>query len=254
LNTFNFTRIPAMGLALIFGVALMFSSCSSSNDVASSHFLQKRKHRPGVHLNWGNKHQVKQHAQVQKEDLKKEQHLVLEADNVLVEKPTQKVPDSLLAERSAESVFTKPKKLPAHMLQVLAKRPALQKMATQKMLTKSTRAKSWLEGDDPIASDEKESSHTLLGNLALIAGILSMICLVLAPALWLFFFTPLALIPFLLSLLSGVFGVIAGSLSKPQDRNGKIGLILSAITLGTYLATLLFIVVLIIVVLINFSR
>lgn len=256
MNTNHFNRIPAMGLALIFGIALMFSSCSSSNDVASSHFLQKRKHRPGVHLSWGNKPQTKQHALVQKEVSKKERQLALAADEALMEKPSQASTDSLKVEQATVPVIVKPKKLQTQVVKALVKRPVLQKIAMQGLLTKSAKAKNWLEVDDPIESDKKNSDKSLLGKLALIAGILSVLCLLLAPFLWLFIFTPLALIPFLLSIVSGAFAVITGgySYSKDREENGKIGLILGAITLGSYLAVLLFIVVVIILVLINFSR
>jgi hypothetical protein len=247
----HLARLPVMGLMLFFGLVLVLGSCSS-NDVASSHFLQKRKHRPGVHLNWGNQHQTKQHAQVQKEDLKKEQHLVLEADDVLVEKPTQKVPDSLVAERSAESVFIKRKKLPLGLLHVLSKGPAFQKMAAQQLLSQPRKARRELNEGDPIEK-ENESESSKLGTVALIAGIISVFCFLLGILLVFTMLASIAFIPILLAFVSGIVGLITGSLSMYEDQSGKIGLILSAITLGVFLLLFLLNLAALIVLLLLFA-
>lgn len=245
MTTFIFKRIPAIGLALIFGLSLLFSSCSSSNDVASSHFLQKRKHRPGVHLNRGKKHLNRQHAQAQKEGRKTREHLELTAD-VLNEKAIQTAPDSLKAMKLP--VLKKRKKLLEEIVRVHAKRPILQKIAPKQFQKKSLTSEIKLNKDEPFGK-KKEGRNSTLGNLAFIAGVISIICLALASVLWIALLSPLALIPFLLSIVSGIVGVITGSLTMKEQKSGKVGLILSTITLGLYgLIVLLFIVLYLIIV------
>lgn len=224
-------RASFLGLLLIFGLVLMFSSCSSSNDVASSHFLQKRKHRPGVHLNWSKKHyHTKQHAQAQKGVCKAGEEIEL-ADKGQRGKPIKAISNPVTAKHNAEPI--QPKKLIEQLPQVIAKRPVLQKNAPIQLKIKSTKKLSHLDEGDPIEKDS-ESKGSRLGTLALIAGAISLCCLLLAALLFLTALASIAFIPFLLALVAGLVGLITGSLSMNEDQRGKIGLILSLITIGAF--------------------
>jgi hypothetical protein len=63
----------------------------------------------------------------------------------------------------------------------------------------------------------------------------------------------IAFIPILLAFVSGIVGLITGSLSMYEDQSGKIGLILSAITLGVFLLLFLLNLAALIVLLLLFA-
>jgi hypothetical protein len=78
LNTSQEMRVFLKLLALAITTAILFSSCSTSNDVVSNSFLSKRKYRKGFHVNLKS-NKVKPAARISAESLAQETDVFAQA-------------------------------------------------------------------------------------------------------------------------------------------------------------------------------
>ncbi|MDA9820504.1 hypothetical protein N9C06_06250 [Salibacteraceae bacterium] len=81
LNTSQEMRVFLKLLALAITTAILFSSCSTSNDVVSNSFLSKRKYRKGFHVNLKS-NKVKPAARISAESLAQETDVFAQAQEL----------------------------------------------------------------------------------------------------------------------------------------------------------------------------
>ena len=217
-------------------ISFVFSSCSSSNDVASSHLLQKRKHRSGFHLNLGSN----QHKPTKSIDLPEKQMEIAQRS------PSDSPEDirSLDEAKPPKSDNFRSKKLVRQIAELKAKKKRVQRefgQVLENVDTKFQRKKVERIDDDPYFDKNRE----IMATIALIFGVASILLIIPAIAVT----GPAGLIIFGLSFVASIAAMVLGGITKKDFLLGQIGFILGIIIMITYIIILLLIIIVVILLL-----
>ncbi len=217
-------------------ISFVFSSCSSSNDVASSHLLQKRKHRSGFHLNLGSN----QHKPTKSIDLSEKQMEIAQKS------PSDSPEDirSLDEAKPPKSDNFRSKKLVRQIAELKAKKKRVQRefgQVLENVDTKFQRKKVERIDDDPYFDKNRE----IMATIALIFGVASILLIIPAIAVT----GPAGLIIFGLSFVASIAAMVLGGITKKDFLLGQIGFILGIIIMITYIIILLLIIIVVILLL-----
>ena len=217
-------------------ISFVFSSCSSSNDVASSHLLQKRKHRSGFHLNLGSN----QHKPTKSIDLPEKQMEIAQKS------PSDSPEDirSLDEAKPPKSDNFRSKKLVRQIAELKAKKKRVQRefgQVLENVDTKFQRKKVERIDDDPYFDKNRE----IMATIALIFGVASILLIIPAIAVT----GPAGLIIFGLSFVASIAAMVLGGITKKDFLLGQIGFILGIIIMITYIIILLLIIIVVILLL-----
>ncbi len=217
-------------------ISFVFSSCSSSNDVASSHLLQKRKHRSGFHLNLGSN----QHKPTKSIDLSEKQMEIAQKS------PSDSPEDirSLDEAKPPKSDNFRSKKLVRQIAELKAKKKRVQRelgQVLENVDTKFQRKKVEHIDDDPYFDKNRE----IMATIALIFGVASILLIIPAIAVT----GPAGLIIFGLSFVASIAAMVLGGITKKDFLLGQIGFILGIIIMITYIIILLLIIIVVILLL-----
>jgi hypothetical protein len=211
-------------------------SCCSSNDVASSHLLQKRKHRSGFHLNLGSN----QHKPTKSIDLPEKQMEIAQKS------PSDSPEDirSLDEAKPPKSDNFRSKKLVRQIAELKAKKKRVQRefgQVLENVDTKFQRKKVERIDDDPYFDKNGE----IMATIALIFGVASILLIIPAIAVT----GPAGLIIFGLSFVASIAAMVLGGITKKDFLLGQIGFILGIIIMITYIIILLLIIIVVILLL-----
>jgi len=209
--------------------SFLFSSCSS-NDVASSHLLQKRKHRSGFHLNLGSN----QHKPTKSIDLPEKQMEIAEKT------PSDSPEDigSLDEAKSAENKNFRSKKLVRNIVELKAKKKRVQRelgQVLENVDTKFQRKKVEHIDDDPYFEKNRE----IIATIALIFGVVSILLIIPAFAVS----GAAGFVIFGLSFVASIAAMVLGGITKKDFLLGQIGFILGIITMIVYIIILVLIII-----------
>jgi hypothetical protein len=211
-------------------------SCCSSNDVASSHLLQKRKHRSGFHLNLGSN----QHKPTKSIDLPEKQMEIAQKS------PSDSPEDirSLDEAKPPKSDNFRSKKLVRQIAELKAKKKRVQRefgQVLENVDTKFQRKKVERIDDDPYFDKNRE----IMATIALIFGVASILLIIPAIAVT----GPAGLIIFGLSFVASIAAMVLGGITKKDFLLGQIGFILGIIIMITYIIILLLLIIVVILLL-----
>ncbi len=217
-------------LVAVLITSFLFSSCSSNNDVASSHLLQKRKHRSGFHLNLGSN----QHKPTKSIDLPERQMEI-------AEKPPSVSPEdigSLDEIKPPKNKNLRAEKLVRHIVELKAKKKRVQRelgQVLENVDTKFQRKKVEHIDDDPYFDKNRE----IIATIALIFGVASILLIIPAFAVS----GAAGFVIFGLSFVASIAAMVLGGITKKDFLLGQIGFILGIITMIVYIIILLLIII-----------
>jgi len=222
-------------IALI--ATILLPSCGSQNEVVSYHVFQKRKHRPGYHVNLG--HSKKSHTQDTKrlDTQSKQERTLVQADA----KPP-------LHKRLADKIALRPMKLFSDSWRSsFAEVRALHKEKKDRVMALLPVDHGEITTlDEPETGTEEDPEEMRQkGTISLVAGILAWFLSGLAIITNLII-PPVGLVFSGLALVAAILAVVFGGMSKRDNDMGLVGFVLGLIYL--ILAAIALLIVILIIV------
>lgn len=231
-------------------LALMATSCSTSNDVVSTNIIQKRKHRSGYHLNLGSQKSV---ASVDRKSAATPEENSVSATPTTKESSAEKRNEANASEKQVSKLARRAiiSKAKASLNDGSLIPRSIRRRSTKKHIQTEENGPMSAESAFPSEEDENSSSETE-SVIALIAGILAWVFAGVGFAVN-FVLPPFGLLFSVGALALAIIAFVYGSRTKNEEALGMFGFILGLIYLILAAIALLLLILIFVIVIIAFS-